>query len=355
MKTTVSFLLKTTNFLILAVFLWSCSNTSEPTPKTTGSVLVVNEGAFFNDNSSVSLFDTKTKSVSLDIFKKKNNGVSFGGTVQSVGLSADQKTAYICVATPSGNDKLMLAQSSDFQAIKEIMGMEIPRYGVALGNRIFVSNWGKYVLPAYTNPNSFVAVINGITNEIEKKIAVSSRPEGLLVFENKIYVACGTGNNITVIDANSLTILKTIKTEGEPQKLVLDKNNKIWVLCQTGFLQQIEADQVVKSIKIEKLQINSQLATNPQKDLLYLVSGEPYPSQESALWAWDISASTWNAKKIVDKRNIYGLGVDSNDGTIYVGIAPDFQSNGTVLRLKTDGTEIDNFGVGIAPNGFIFR
>jgi len=153
MKTTVSFLLKTTNFLILAVFLWSCSNTCEPTPKTTGSVLVVNEGAFFNDNSSVSLFDTKTKSVSLDIFKKKNNGVSFGGTVQSVGLSADQKTAYICVGTPSGNDKLMLAQSSDFQAIKEIMGMEIPRYGVALGNRIFVSNWGKYVLPAYTNPS----------------------------------------------------------------------------------------------------------------------------------------------------------------------------------------------------------
>ena len=53
--------------------------------------------------------------------------------------------------------------------------------------------------------------------------------------------------------------------------------------------------------------------------------------------------------------NIYGLGIDPFDGTIYLGDNNAFQGNGTVITYDATGNLQGTFAVGRAPSGFAFR
>jgi hypothetical protein len=52
--------------------------------------------------------------------------------------------------------------------------------------------------------------------------------------------------------------------------------------------------------------------------------------------------------------DFYGIGIDSNH-ILYLADAKGFQGNGKVYRYWVSGDPIDNFSVGIGPNGFAFR
>ena len=54
-------------------------------------------------------------------------------------------------------------------------------------------------------------------------------------------------------------------------------------------------------------------------------------------------------------RNFYALGVDPNDGTVYVADAIDYVQRGVVLRHAADGSFIGSFLAGRIPSGFVFR
>ena len=54
------------------------------------------------------------------------------------------------------------------------------------------------------------------------------------------------------------------------------------------------------------------------------------------------------------RNNFYGLSVDPNDGTLYVGIALSFAGPGRMVRYQPSGTALDSAEVGILPNGFAF-
>ncbi len=56
-----------------------------------------------------------------------------------------------------------------------------------------------------------------------------------------------------------------------------------------------------------------------------------------------------------DGRNFYGLGVDPDNGTVYVADAIDYVQRGVVLRHAADGSFIGTFHAGRIPGGFVFR
>ena len=58
---------------------------------------------------------------------------------------------------------------------------------------------------------------------------------------------------------------------------------------------------------------------------------------------------------IFSSKNLYGIGVDPESNIIYLANSNAFIGNGTIIRIDSEGNEIDTFPAGRAPNGFIFR
>lgn len=334
--------------------LFACSpEKSEPFPTSAQGVIVVNEGAFGNTNSSLSFYDPANRSVTQDLFKLTNKA-SLGGTVQSAYFGF--KNCYVVVQTSSAKDKIVITESSNMKFVAEIPEMIIPRYMVEAERKLFVSNWGNYD-QNYNSPNSFVAIVDLITNKITKKISTGSRPEGMFLSGNTIYIANQAANTVTVLDAVSETIKATIEMPKSPSHFAMDKEFKLWVLCGGGNLVRINPsnNQIERNINLSGKNPSGNLVLNVSKDSIFFRTTEVWPSKNTGIWKIGIQSTTDNAQRIIQKESMYGLGADPFNGTLYVGIASSFSANGTVVRFNSGGKELDNFAVGIAPNGFIFR
>ena len=58
---------------------------------------------------------------------------------------------------------------------------------------------------------------------------------------------------------------------------------------------------------------------------------------------------------VEDVASLYGFGIDPNTGDIYTADAGNFASAGMISRYSMSGMLLDQFEVGIAPNGFVFQ
>jgi hypothetical protein len=67
----------------------------------------------------------------------------------------------------------------------------------------------------------------------------------------------------------------------------------------------------------------------------------------------DVASMTFPSTAFINAA-AYKVGIDPEDGTIYVSDAGDFNSNGHVYRYGSDGTPIDSFDVGVIPAEFCF-
>ncbi len=340
-------------FGLLFFALYSCSpDSSNSRPTSAEGVIVVNEGAFGNTNSSVSFYNPANRNVSNDLFRLTNSA-GFGGTVQSAHFEVQR--CYVAVQTSSYKDKIVVAEAGNMKFVTEIPDMIIPRYMAAVGNKLFVSNWGNYD-QSFNSPNSFVAIVDLSTNKITKKILTGSRPEGIFAIGNTIYIANQAANTITVLDAVSESIKSTLEMPKSPSHFVIDKENKLWVLCEGGNLVRINPsnNQIERNISLMAKSPSGNLALNANRDSIFFRTTEPWPSQNRAIWKISIQTTTDNAQRIIQKESMLSLGVDPFSNLLYIGIGT-YSANGTVVRFNSGGKEIDNFAVGIAPNGFIFR
>ncbi len=96
-----------------------------------------------------------------------------------------------------------------------------------------------------------------------------------------------------------------------------------------------------------KLASPSKLVINGEKDRLY------YTYQNKVYEHATTATSLKDAPLL--KRGFYGFGVDPVTGILYGGNAGNFTTDGWVIRFQPNGTKIDSFQVGVAPNGFTFR
>ncbi|MBK6410851.1 MAG: hypothetical protein IPF78_14360 [Flavobacteriales bacterium] len=85
------------------------------------------------------------------------------------------------------------------------------------------------------------------------------------------------------------------------------------------------------------------------KDTLYYLNGGAYRMA--------ITDSSLPVAAFVpaDGRNLYALGVDPVDGTIYLSDAIDYVQRGMIYRYRPDGSLLNTFHAGTIPGSFCFR
>lgn len=360
--------------LAALVLLAACSNsdpglTEEDFSADGQGVFVLCEGNFNAGNATLSFYNPETRSVENAVFQRANDR-RLGDTGQSISLR--DTTAYIAVE----NSGIVWAiDTRTFRVRGQLVAgqtghMSNPRY------IHFLSDEKAYVTDLYApyitvfNPRT-MAYVASISTQQAAAYGYCSTEE-MVQHGREVFTNCWSySNKLLVIDTERDALADSIVLSSwQPKSMALDARGKLWVVTDGGYetdedsfgdniphLYRIDAatHQVELDQRLDTDEGGVQLATNPAGTVLYLINNDVY--------RMDITATHVPVRPFIQaqrndrglRHKLYGIGVNPRNGEIYVADAVDYAQAGMVLRYSADGTLIDQFRVGINPNGFAFK
>lgn len=321
-----------------------CANCGEEDTQTEfADLLIVNEGTFNWNNSSVSLYKPSSQTISQNIYSQANNNTLLGDVAQSISQIANK--AYIVV---NNSNKVEIVDINNFNSLGSITGFTSPRYFLPINNN------KAYVTDLYANS---IQIVDLNSNSISGNIPLSGWSEELLLHNDSVYVCDVTNAHLLIIDPATNTLIDSVKVGESPNNMVIDQNNKIWIMCSGGInstlpqlikfnpqTRTIEATFVFPSIT----ESPGNLKINAMKDQLYFLNTNVYQMS--------INAVTLPSSAFITSNNntFYGLGIDPIQNEVYVSDAIDYVQNGIVFRYSSTGSIIDQFNCGIIPGAYLF-
>jgi len=352
-------------YLIICVLgLFSCAKSPIDTVffDFTGNsgVYIVNEGNFMYGNSSLSFYDPITKRVVNHVFQARN-GAPLGDVAQSMIIW--NNLGFIVI---NNSGKIYIIDSSTAEYKGQITGLSSPRY-------IHVINSQKaYITDLYArkitifNPTTFEKT--GIIKVGNSKSEFNQHStEQMIQYKNLVFTNCWSyDNKILVIDSNTDQLVDSIEVLKQPNSMVIDRNNKIWVITDGGFegspygyeqagLLKIDAEtrEIERSFRFTLGDHPLNLCINPSKDTIFFLNRH--------VWKMAVSEKRLPEKPFIASEytsstgGFYSLGIDPVSSEIYLGDAIDHRQNGMVRRYASSGKLIDEFKVGISPGDFAFK
>lgn len=314
-----------------------------------GGVFVINEGNFMYGNATLSFYDTLNKAVQNDLFYRAN-GLPLGDVAESMAIWKSK--GYVVV---NNSGKIYVMDIGNGKYTGKITGLTSPRF------MHIVNDQKAYVTDLYAGE---ITIVNPSTNQISGHIPCPTHPstEEMVQFENQLFVTCWSGDKtVLVIDIEKDVILAEIKTGEQPGGIVLDKFNKIWVLCQSSpgsgtgrqaQLQRIDplTRTVDKNFNFPATDMPVKLSIDGRREnLYYLLANEVRKMSVSTDQLPDKPFVSTQAKIL------YGMGLDPHNGNIYVSDAVDYQQLGLITRFSESGIQLDHFKAGIIPGRFCFK
>ena len=307
-------------------------------------------------NASLSYYDKNTKTVENQVFYRAN-GIPIGDVLQSVTIS--DSLAYLVV---NNSGKIYVVNKNTFLYVNKITELVSPRY------IRFITPSKAYVSDMYSRS---IYVVNPHTCMVEKTINIDDgsdkyfrhSSEQMIVYDSLVFVnSWSYDDKVLVINANADSLVSQIEVLKQPHRMVMDRNGKIWVLCDGGYQGSpysgtpglVKIDAATQTVeRIFEFQVGdypSEIAMNGNGDTIYYCNNHIYRFQ---IDSDDVAADIFFENP--RGRMYYGLGVDPVNSEVYVADAVDYMQSGVVYRLSAAGEEIDRFTVGIIPNGFCFK
>lgn len=350
--------------LICALGLFSCSDSPVETVffDFTGErgVYVINQGNFMYGNSTLSFYDPDTKSLVNHVFQARN-GAPLGDVAQSMTLW--NNLGFIVV---NNSGKIYIIDSSTAEFKGSITGLSSPRY-------IHVINSQKaYVTDLYARK---ITIFNPSTFQVTGDIPVSNpnaefsqhSTEHMIQYKNLVFTNCWSyDNKILIIDTETDQLIDSIEVFKQPNSLVIDHENKIWVLTDGGFegnpygyeragLLKIDAEtrEIERSFRFAMGERPLGLCLNAGKDSLLFLNRHVWKMGVADLKLPTLPFVVSSHAEVYG--GFYSLAIDPLNSEIYVGDAIDHAQNGIVYRYSASGKLIDQFKVGISPGGFAFK
>ena len=349
-----------------AILLQGCMNDDElwepegpiETPAS-GGVFVVNEGNFTYGNASLSFYDIENQEVHNDVFYGIN-GLPLGDVAHS--MTIRDGLGYVVV---NNSGRIYVMDVSTFEYVGKIIGLTSPRH------IHFVDEKKAYVSDLYARS---IAIVNPMTYEITGSIPVSNSnsdfyqhaTEQMLQYDKYVYTNCWSyDNQILIIDSQEDKVVDSIEVLKQPNSMVLDRYNTLWVLCDGGFADSPYGYEAPGLLRIKagtkKAEIvyrfaegdrPSELNINGTGDTLYYINHHIFShaiesTEPKQLISNTYSESTWGG--------FYTLKVDPVTSQLYVADAIDHQQRGTVFRYSSTGKLLDSFLAGITPGAFCFN
>lgn len=350
---------------LFAIVLASCSKTPiretpvDPPPDTTvipvtykNGIFVINEGNFNWGNASVSFIENSTNAVFQDIFKKANQR-GLGDIAQSMTIFKNYGLIVV-----NNSNRIEVVTLKDFKSYTSISGFYSPRY------LEIIDSAKAYVTSLKKN----IAVIDLATFTITKEIPTPTWTEVLARFDRYMFVT-SIGNfsqsnekrkaQVFIIDTQEDVIVDSIMTGKEPMGIVIDKKQKIWILC-TGGYDYYEAPSLIRIDPILRIvekvfnfpndgNLPKKLCINATQDTMYFI--------KDGVYQMPVTASDIPSQPLITSngRVFYGLSIHPSNGTVYVSDVLDYVQDGTIYQYSSSkGTMINSYKVGRIPSYFCF-
>lgn len=313
-------------------------------------VLVINEGAFGANDGEIYHYDTERAAMESSIFERAN-ARPFAGLIQNMRSFGPY---YYLVANTG---KVEIVRAADFVSVGAINGDLVnSRSLVATEGKLFISDWGEYD-ENWNNPDSFIAVVDGLEGgPVRKKIAISSRPEGMAIRGGRILVACQQQQLISVINPETETLEKSVPVSGTPFYF-FDYENRTYVYARDAtsvYLNRLNPVtfelEEVHSFGVENSIYNGNFALS-DTGVLFVISNQ---ADEDVVVMLSLNTGTVLEERFFSGNNFYGLGYHEATQTLYVGEHAGWQGNGSVLRVNSAGERVDQLPAGRGPSGFYF-
>lgn len=360
---------------ILALFplMVACNNDDDnnnnPGGNTASEALIFSEGAFGQDNGSLTRYDIVGQAATQALFES-TNGQKFGGSLNSA--YAHDGRIFVTVQTSGGaNDKVVVLDATDYTKIAEITNsaetdIVIPSQTLVIGSTLFLSCWGAYD-DNFNSPDSYVLAFDASDYSFKHRVEVPSRANILREHNGQLLVSQAGSSTVTLFNPEeSNPIVSTVE---------LGQGATGFVPTSGGFIVGVTGSFTEPSMTIGKFNgsffepywdgqgeyfdysLGSRMALSRDKSTLFFVLNEAWPGTDSKLMALDLNAKTATELEVNELQSVYSLSV-SPTGELFLGIAPDFTNTGTGLHLEYSNeavTEINAFQTGIAPRSFVFN
>jgi DNA-binding beta-propeller fold protein YncE len=339
--------------LIISQVLGSCSilDNGDPDPysalpslKSDGA-FIINEGNFLAGNGSLSFFSNDSVKIYNDLFSELN-GRPLGDIPFSMVIH-DSK-AYIIV---NNSGKIEVLDLHTLKSIAMIRNISSPRCMLVVGQE------KAYVTSLYSKE---ITVINLKTNTVSGKINIHRTSESMVRANNKVYVSCWTSTNkLMIIDPAADQLVDSVEVGYEPESMVLDNENKLWILCSGGYSGEHYPELLSVNTVTDKIEKRfvfssryswpSSLAINETGDMLYYISG--------GIYRFGTSSASLPEKPFIPPKGrlFYRTAIQPVTGYIFATNAVDYQQRGYLIRFNPDGSLIDSVKADIIPGSICFK
>jgi len=346
--------------LIVIILISSCNkkddfgeiNTQGSKYNSGEGVFILNEGNYGQGNGSLSFFRFDSSKMENDIFYQSNNR-PIGDVPFSMKIIGEN--AWIAV---NNSAKIEIVALKDLSLVATIEGLTSPRFIIEVAeNKAYLSDLYEDKITILDTKNFLIS----------GKINLRCSSEQMVLANNLVFAAFWSNYTFPAIENNKVFIinpvndqlLDSIEVGKEPNSMVVDKNEKIWVLCSGGFLneeiptlQQINAEtfEVDALLNFGDIQSSpSSLCINGTLDTLFFING--------GIFRMAISENLIPGQPFIQEQGhrFYNIAVDPETSKIYASDAIDYQQNGLILRYKPDGTFVDFHHAGIIPGQMVFR
>jgi hypothetical protein len=339
--------------LLLGICLISCKKKKiEETPDIPvdffqNGLLVVNEGLFQQNNSTLSWIDFSTDNINNSVFEQKTNR-QLGDTGNDIGRYGNK--IYIVVNVSSTIEIL------DAKSGNPIKQLQMTTNGVPKQPRFIEFANGKAFVSCF---DGYVDVIDTLSLEVTQRIPVGANPDGIHLSNNKLYVANSGGLNfpdidstLSVIDPFSLTESNRIVVGKNPQRVISDSNGDLYVITQEG-LNSLRS-QLVKvnhhTLTVDTVyawQVNRMEKMNTHLILYISTPGS------SSIKLFDTQTGTIVNQNFIDTglfTTFFGIQYDTSRNRIYCFDAMGYVNSGYVRIFSSNGTHLKNHKTGLNPS-----
>ena len=349
--------------LLLLVFA-ACSKddaddkeTPEPVPELIGENLIVcNEGNWQSDNGQLSYYDGTTGELTNQWFRQENGSklgdtpndiIQVNDTLIAIAVNWSNIIQYIhpdgtaCGATENVPNNRRMCTDGDY--------LYVTSYAHQCGNQTFTKG--------------YVAKIDVATKNVVATCEVGWEPEGVRLYDGKLYVANTGGyayseehdyeTTVQVVDAETMTSLKTIETGCINLYGEMSQAGQYLCINSCGNYYDVDAKTIILDCETDKVTTFDFPCTYNTTDgsKFYTVgSAFSYTTYEYNYYIKTIDPATMQetdgimcdaiTDKIKELTAPYEIYVSPYTGNVYFTDADTYASAGTLYGYKSDGQQL---------------
>ena len=222
-------------------FVFPSQDNTVDIPNTNSSIkgfYLLNEGNMGMNRASIDYYDYTTGIYTQDLYAAKNPTVvkELGDVGNDIAVYGSKLYAVINCSN--------YIEVMDATTTKHLAEIEVPncRNLAFSKGKAYISSYASKVNQANAG-EGFVAEIDTTTFTITRKVTVGYQPEGMVIHNNKLYVANSGGyrapnydRTVSVVDLTSFQVIKSIDVAINLSKMVIDREGDLYVSSRGDYL-----------------------------------------------------------------------------------------------------------------------